>query len=189
MSMRIRITVLGLGLALALTAGATPARAGFNANVLSGATAEGGGLYLYTYMVQDLATSTLAVSEFDMVIPTDANLQSLMAPSGFLALYTPGDVTISFVSNDAATDIQPGLSGTFSFTSMDAPGLGSFSLITYDDPNGFGSGDMISGVSVAPQAVPEPGSLVLLGLGLPGMIALVALRRRRHSVESSGALA
>ena len=184
MQSRLRLTALGLGLAFSLSLGAAPARAGFVASVLSGVTQEAGGVYLYSYQVMDAATSTLAVSEFDMVLPSDANLQSIMPQPGFLTLYTPGDLTISFSSTDPSTDIGPGMIGLFSFTSMDPPTLGSFSLLTFDDPNGFGPGDVISGVTLAPGAVPEPGSLVLLGLGLPGAIGLIARGRRRPAASS-----
>ena len=162
---RLQFMALGLGLAFALTAGATPVQAGFNASVATSVTPEAGGLYLYTYFVTDGATSTLGVSEFDMVVPASANLQSLTAPTGFLSLYTPGDVTVSFSSTDSTTDIAPGMTGVFSFTSLGAPTLGQYSLLTFDDTS-FGSGDVLTGVTIAPGIVPEPASLILLGLGL-----------------------
>lgn len=160
------------------------ALADFTATVTPTITSQGGGVFLYSYLVTDTASSTSPIAEFDLsltilptsgvITPTGATIASITAPTGFLKLYTSGDPSISFVSSDPSTDIQPGSSVTFSFTSTFAAVLVPYQLQTFD-----GSGKVITGSILAPATVPEPSSLLLIGLGTLGLMGRHALSKRR----------
>ncbi len=172
---RLQNMVFGLGLALALTA---PAQAGFQATVTV-TTAPFNSLTQYTYTVTDLATSTDNIGSFSLSVPADANLSLIAMPTGFLALYTPGDLTIEFDSTDPSFDITPGSFGMFHFLSPDKPGSTSFALTDY---NNFAT---FTGSVVGPASVPEPGSLILLVLGLPLAAAATLARCRSRKLVGS----
>ena len=169
---------LGIGLsvplALAIVAfGQAPARAVFITTVTPTVTPQGGGVFLYSYNVANSPNSTVGVAEFDVDVYTGANLASLTNPVGFLALYTAGDSFVQFLSTDPASDIAPGTSGVFSFTSIYGPALAN-DLTRGFDPTGAPAQN--AGRTLAP--VPEPSALVLFGLGLAALPVVRAYRRR-----------
>ena len=163
---------------LALALSFTPARAGFNASVTATEAPRAGGLYLYTYTVSVAASSTVSASEFDVAVNDPIGLGSITPPNDFFTFYSPGDSTISFTAFDAG--ITPGHSGTFSFTSLSAPGRGMVpDLIRGLDSSTF-TVDDIPGMIIGPAVVPEPSSLLLCALGGVG-VGLLARARRRPS--------
>lgn len=180
MRLRLQNMTFGLGLALALVVVAAPAEAGFMATV-SETTTSFNSLTQYTYTVTDLAASTDSIGSFSLTVPTDANLSSIAMPTGFLAIYTPGDVTLEFASTDSSYDIAPGQSGMFQFLSPDKPGSANANFALTD----YNNSAMFTGSVIGPAAVPEPGSLILLGLGLPLAAATLARRRSRKSIASA----
>ena len=181
-----RPAVVALGLAMAL--GAAPARAALVTNILASVTPQSGGVSLYTYTVTDLPTSTSSISEFDLdvsggqipmgiITPTGALLSNITMPTGFINLYTTGDPSISFLSTDPSTDIAPGTSGIFSFTSPSRAVLQAYQFSTFDGTGSTTGGRVLSPTPLAAPSVPEPNGLLLLALGVPAL-ALLAVRRR-----------
>ncbi len=190
MTMSFKRAPFALGLAAALALGAAPAQASFNAGILPTVTPQGGN-FLYSYLVTDLATSTSNISEFDLdvsggqqamgiITPTGAPLSNITMPTGFINLYTLGDPYISFQSTDPSTDIAPGASATFSFTSPDGPATQAYQFVDLNTGNTMG-GTTLSPTPLGAAAVPEPGSLLLVALGIPGLIGLAARRRCRQA--------
>ncbi len=131
-------------------------------------TSTSGGTTTYNYVVANAVTSTGLVTEFDLALPTDANLSSITAPADFFPFYDPGDFDIMFTAFDL-TGIAPGLTGTFSFTSPDAPGSIVDQLAGVD--NVSGSYITIPGTTLGPAdatPTPEPSTVALFGTGLLG---------------------
>ena len=163
---------IGLAMLVVLALGQTPSRAAFMTTVTATVTAQGTG-FLYSYTLANSVNSTVGVTEFDIDMVPTADLTALTAPTGFLALYTPGDTFIQFLSTAAAFDIAPGASGVFSFTSLVTPGL-AVNVTRGFDPTGAPAENLSR--TFAP--VPEPSSLVLFGLGLAALPILRSSRRR-----------
>ena len=190
MSRRPRPTACALGLALLLATAVAPARADMQATVTVSITPESGGMFLYDYTVADLATSTSAVSEFDLSLtlspfsgintPPGAPISSITMQPGFINLYSTGDPSISFFSTDPSTDIAPGTSGSFSFTSTYAPVYVPYMLSTFD-----GTGSSVSGSIFAPATVPEPSTLALAAAAALGLAGWRLLGRRRARASAS----
>ena len=166
--------------AVFIIASAAPARATFDTSVTATVTQQTGGIFLYSYSVANLATSTTNISEFDIDVATTANLASIMTPTGFLSLYTPGDTFIQFLSTDVPFDVKPGNAVVFSFTSL----LGA--LLQPDLVRGYNAdGSLASNAGRALAPVPEPSSVILMGAG--GALLLVAARRRGRLLSESAA--
>ena len=140
-------------------------------------TATSGALTTYTYQVANSLSSTGFVTEFDLGLPTSANLTAIAAPADFFPFYDPGDPSIMFT---AFLDggIAPGMTDIFSFSSPDAPGSIPDQLAGVDDLSGMyitlpGS---TAGPSDTPTATPEPSTIALLGTGLMGFAGFVMRR-------------
>ena len=82
---------------------------------------EGAGNALFSYSVANSLSSTVGVEEFDLAATPGSTLSGFSTPAGFLTLYTQGDPDVQFLSTDPSTDIAPGASGVFSFTSDVGP--------------------------------------------------------------------
>ena len=156
-----------------LTCGLTPARGAFLATVSATVTNEPGALYFYNYTVSTASASTGSTSDFSLNVNAAANLTGIAAPSGFDIFYVTGGTTLEFQSSDPSTDIMPGTTGSFSFTSVVGPASGTDVLRNIDDVGGTFTD--LAGTVLAP--VPEPASLVLYGVGAAALI--LATRRRR----------
>ena len=159
---------------LALACGPDAARAGFNTSVAVNETALSGGLYLYSYTVTDLKSSTVAISEFDVAVNDPIGLKSIISPNDFFTFYNPGDSLITFTAFDDG--IIPGSSGVFSFISTSAPGLVADIVFGNDSS----TGNLASSPGTILGPVPEPSSLLMCGLGAVGVLGMVARSRRRQ---------
>ena len=156
------------------------ARADYSPTISATVTNEPGGLYLFDYTVVAPSGSTLPVSELYVQVFEGATLSGISAPAGFDVQYTPGDSSIGFLSSDSSTDIAPGLTGTFSFLSTQAPQPGTY-LIRGIDATGSTFDQTPPGLLVA-APVPEPTGLIL---GLVGGLSVAAgVRRRRKSTAT-----
>jgi hypothetical protein len=140
----------------------------------------------YQYVIGNLGPD--AIGEFDLAVPATFTLTDVTAPTGWLALYTPGDSFISWESTSSATDVPGpvpgGLSvlGGFSFMSDAPAGTDDYLLLDYN------TGDTEGGIVLGPVAAPPPPPSVpeasttvslglLLALGLGGMA--ISARRRK----------
>ena len=172
-SSRSRLLPLAL---LALATLAPQARAGFNAMVVETNAQQPGGLYLYTYVVLNTGgTGATPISEFDLGVNDPIGLTMISSPSDFINFYSPGDASISFIATDAG--IAAGSAGVFSFESASAPGLVADQALGYDANFNQSS---IQGFITGAAVVPEPSSLLMLGLGSAGVLGLLARSRGRR---------
>jgi PEP-CTERM motif len=128
----------------------------------------GTNLYTYSYSIENMGPTDLAL----VSIPTSAaaNIAGVLTPTGFLLIFDSFQGFISLVEdNDLFTD-QTFASGStvspFQFTSALAPGTVTFTAFDVE-------GNEFTGSAVAP--IPEPSSLLLLGLAL---LPISASRRR-----------
>ena len=175
--------------ALLLAVGHAPARADLVTSTTSSAAPLSGGGFLFTFTVTDLASSTLPVSEFDVNVGPFANLGGLTAAdgvtptnsAGFLPLFTPGDPFVQFLSPDPSADIKPGSSAVFTFTSLVGPASAADTVVGLDATGA--PVQNVGTVAFAPTAVPEPATVVLLGVALA---ALPFLHSRTGRTRSRG---
>ncbi len=164
------------GVILAGVLGSATAEAGFDVSITGSATQQAGGAYLYSYILIDNPSSTVAISEFNIALNDPIGVSLITSPSDFFTFYNPGDPVITFDAFD--TGISPGSAGVFSFVSMSAPGLVAESIVGLDSSTftaQTSSGMVIGAASV----VPEPSSVVMLGIGVLGSFGWLA-RSRRH---------
>ena len=169
MAIRTTLAWAAVSAAAVLLAGQVPAHATLSSKETHPLTPLGPGVYGFRYRVNNSSTSTVDIGEFDLQAAVTADLSSISIPTGFLSLYTPGDVDVSFQSTGASTDIQPGMTDTFSFVSEAGPAA------DLDDTFSFDDFSVVNGTTVGPTAVPEPASAALLAVGA------IALRRRRRA--------
>lgn len=171
-----RLGVLATLVLAGSVASSVPARADFTTTVTQITTPVSGNLFRYDYTLTNDPSSTLPITDFFIDVSPDADLQSLSAPAGFIISYSPGDLDVSFSSPDPSSDILPGASGLFSFTSVIGPALAPFLVRGAD-------GAVIeenTGMTISPRAVPEPSSLLLGAIGA-GFFGFRLHRRRANA--------
>ena len=134
------------------------------------------GIYTYAYSVLNNGP-TFDLAIIDVPVLQSSNLMDLIAPSGFGISFDPGVGIVSFFEDfDPATTptFSPSsTNGLFSFTTATAPATVTFQALD-------AGGNTFTGTTQS-AAVPEPGALSLIGLGLVG----IASRRKRSVSQSS----
>ncbi|MFO0890359.1 MAG: DUF4331 family protein [Isosphaeraceae bacterium] len=162
------------------------AQAEFLFSLSSTATPQADGTFFYEYNLSVLPDSTIGASLLALSVLGTAAPTSLSGPSGWDASFSAQDGLIQFQSPDVSFDILPGASGLFSFYSPVGPIRTPYTVIGFDDAGGdFVEG---SGLILGP-AVPEPGSLALLGIGAGAVIVAAGRgRRRRPSLAAAAPL-
>lgn len=161
------VLLLGLTAAVLL-----PGAAQAQVNAVVAPVLTPGVLNTYQYTITNVGPDS--VGEFDLAVPMASTLTSIMAPFGWLSLYTPGDTFISWESTDPSTDVARGSSlGGFGFQSSLSAGLDSFQLTDYN------TGDTENGMVLGPVAVPEASTTISFGLLLAlGLGAMAAAKRK-----------
>ena len=166
-----------------------PAKSDLIVDISVSVTPQPGGLNLYQYTITDEAASSLPTVEFTLAVDPTANLTSIMGPNDWVLTYSTGDSLVDWSSLSSSTDLQPGNSAIFSFVSP----LGSIEqdyqiLGLTVDPFQIGASQ---GQIAAPgiSSVPEPGSLILLGIGALEVGTILAWRSRRRASSSVTRLA
>lgn len=162
--------------ALGFWTGPSAARGDLITSLTVDVTQTGGGPYTYSYSLSVDPNSTLGAAQFFLEVSPTANLGAVSAPSGWAEIYSAGDPDIFFLSLDPSTDVAPGMSGSFSFTSTIGPSPGDDLVRGFGDDGSVGEN---SGMILTPASVPEPSSLLLGVLGVAG--AAVWCRTRRWS--------
>lgn len=139
-------------------------------SVTATVTGPNGGMFNYSYLVTNLGSSDENLYSF--VLGESGPLVSVTAPAGWSAdlLSTPGFVI--WTSADPTTDMIPGATGMFGFSSSFSSGQQSYLGFGSDPTFGFPTGDFDQGSTIGPTVmtgVPEPATLVLL---LPVLVAI-----------------
>ncbi len=175
----------GWSLALFLTF-CVPAvtRAGLITNVSGGAVQDPSrGLYVYSYTVTNLPGSTDTLGGLTVNVDPSADISAIFGPPGWQSSFDMADALVLWVSADPSTDILPSSFGIFSFRSPLPPVPQDYLAIGFSD---FGI-DFNTGTTVGPGAspstvVPEPGSLLVFGVGLLGVLSYRWKRRKPAAV-------
>ncbi len=166
---------------LAILLSSPSARADLLFSLTPEATTDSSGLFSYSYELMVHPTSELGVSMFVLGASPNADPTEISGPDEWDAFFSDIDGLFFFSSPDTSFDIMPGMSGTFSFLSTLGPGNAPFTAFGFDDLAGtFGEE---SGVTFS--AVPEPGSWILMGVGLAGF-GIFRGRRAFEQKRSSG---
>jgi hypothetical protein len=182
------VRILPCSLAL-LISGYSSARGDFITTLIPSVAAKPGGLTDYQYTLTDHGDSTLPAVEFALSVAPDANLVSLNGPVGWNITYTPGDSSVDWSSPSTATDIVPGQTAVFGFSSALGPVPLSYLIVGLDDTTGSLAINQGTIVSAGASSVPEPSTLLLCGIGLLGLVGRAGwprnLLRRHNSTASS----
>jgi hypothetical protein len=114
------------------------------------------------------------------VLPMDATLTNFFAPLGFQTVYDAGLGKVSFLPDIGSPDtfaVGTTRSG-FGFDSPRTPAPSTFDALTV-------LGNPVSGPTQAPvgaiAAIPEPGTITLLLVGLGALATIKAVQKRKRS--------
>lgn len=184
------------GLAL-MALSANPADAS-PANVELTSVTQEGDLFRFSYNLSLASTESLMTSDFFTIYDFNGFAGGLTGPAGFTgssSAFGPNApaviVSESAVPNVTFTYSGPTLTGGtisgFSALSANGPGImsGQFSAETSDATGPIRGSISSIGPAAVPtaqtNAIPEPGTAALLGIGLLGGIATVAGRRKKSA--------
>jgi len=155
------------------------ATAGFDVTILATTSAQKDGSTLYSYKITNVSDSTLNVQSFDLNVSSSANITNIYSPSGWTALYSTGDTDLLWSAGpDENVVLTPGTTGLFSFTSVLHPKMQNYDIfgIDYD---GINYDDNL-GTTASPTAVPEPISMIPLGIGMVTLAGYSIYRSKRE---------
>ena len=141
--------VIGLG-------GSRPA--GFIVSLTVSTTPEPGGVTRYEYTLTNGASSSLPAVELQINVSADADLQSIVGPSGWDVTYGLGSTFIDWTSSSEATDLQPGDIAVFAFTSPLVPTSQQYLILGLDTSTltSDTSVGQIAGPGTSPSRSPPP---------------------------------
>jgi hypothetical protein len=137
-----------------------------------------GGLTDYQYTLTNQADSTLPAVEFALSVAPGADLTSLTGPAGWVITYNPGDSSVDWSSPSPATDLLPGQSAVFDFSSPLGPVSLDYLIAGLDDTTGTVGTNQGTILSPGASSVPEPSALLLGGIGLLGLLGYEGWSRR-----------
>ncbi|MEW4569260.1 PEP-CTERM sorting domain-containing protein [Tautonia sp. JC769] len=159
--------------------GPSMTRAEFLTSLSVETTPWGGDRTLYTYTLENSNASTLNAVQFALEVSPTADLDHLSGPVGWLITYEPGDETIDFLSLAEETDLQPGSTARFSFSSPLGPSLSDYLIVGLDLPSV--SVEINQGQVAGPgaTAIPEPSTLTLLGSGVLSLLGYSCCRTKK----------
>jgi hypothetical protein len=151
-------------------------RGGFITTLTAITAMEPDGLTLSSSTLTNDAASTLDAEGLGITVSADADLTNIAGPTGWDISYFTGGILVTWESSDPSTDISPGQSAVFTFESLLGPTQQPY-LVTGLDSTGAVF-DTNSGNIASPGAasVPEPGGLVLSGIGALGVLTILARR-------------
>lgn len=142
------------------------AKADLIVNLDGRATPVQSGGFDYSYVLENLSSSTLPIIGFDIEVGTGADLSSITGPTGWTVSYRTGDPRVSWESPDASFDIAPGDQRSFSFHSFLGPASRTYNILSLDEDTGEFQPSSGQVVGPSTTSVPEPASMRMSLLGL-----------------------
>lgn len=155
--------------------------AGLLASVAFATPSQAGTEYLLNAAF-DISPNTIFATEIDVTL-------NGAAPATGYTVTSPGGLSISSVTGVGnVIEIKFGLANHTTPTTNPAVGIeftspsSTLGITTYDVTGGnTGNGYRSSGLQVALNAVPEPGSFALLGIGMTGFLAFRRMFKRNSA--------
>jgi hypothetical protein len=133
----------------------------------------------YEYDLANAPQSTLPVAEFLLTIGSNAALTNIQGPANWDLDYYQGSVAVAWGASDIPYLVPPGTDVMFGFDSVLQPALNAYSVTGLDASGDFGvNSGSIESPGVAFAAVPEPTSMIPLGIGMATLAAYTSYRRR-----------
>lgn len=133
----------------------------------------------YQYDLANDPQSTLPVADFLLTIGSNAALTNIQGPANWDLDYYQGSVTVAWGASDIPYLVPPGTDVMFSFDSVLPPAFNAYSVTGLDASGDFGvNSGSIKSPGVAFAAVPEPTSMIPLGIGMVTLAGYTSYRRR-----------